>query len=328
MAALGRPAAVSGRPNHPMRSSQAGIFAHGNGQWHSRDSVQPGKAMTVKEMWLAVPTRQAFRLVRAVQFPAFCESTAMEFSQSTLEEIVESERLMFATAEQRYGRYYKHARGCSVFLSLCITGVNHNQMMFARFFAQMKKHHMLALLSTLRLHKVQAMMNLRQVLEAGAAAAFAIANPEQEHFAIADQQGILDPSQELTKKRYAWLNKNYEAKSQWIKEKKEQINLSTAHANIISADKVFRVSDSGDQVNSPFFDIEDEYFVKCDLWLLGCVALTLMDFFYGVNDGRNVIDFLPEFADSIERMATENNALLAEMKSTDRFKRAAEKYGM
>jgi hypothetical protein len=43
---------------------------------------------------------------------------------------------------------------------------------------------MLALLSTLRLHKVQSMMNLRQTLEAGAAAAFAIANPEREHFML------------------------------------------------------------------------------------------------------------------------------------------------
>jgi hypothetical protein len=65
-------------------------------------------------------------------------------------------------------------------------------MMFARFFSLLKKHHMLALLSALRLHKVQTMINLRQVLEAGAAAAFAIANPETEHFATTDGQGFID----------------------------------------------------------------------------------------------------------------------------------------
>ena len=81
------------------------------------------------------------------------------------------------------------------------SAVDHDRMMFARFFTLMKKHHMLALLSILRLHKVQAMMNLRQVLEAGAAAAFAVANREQHHFAETDEQGLLDPSQELTKKR-------------------------------------------------------------------------------------------------------------------------------
>ena len=204
----------------------------------------------------------------------------MTFPQSTMEEIIESERLMLVSAKERHGKYYTHPRGVSVFLSLCVTAVDADRMMFGRFHSQMKKHHMLALFSTLRLHKVQAMMNLRQVLEAGASASFAIANPEQHHFVDTDQHGILDPSQELTKKRYAWLRKNCEKKSQWIKEAKEQINSSAAHANIISADSVFRIGDAGDQISAPFFDIEDEYFVKADLWLIASVAITLMDLFY------------------------------------------------
>ncbi len=133
----------------------------------------------------------------------------MEFLQSTLEEIIESERLMLLAAKERYGAYYGHARECSIFLSRSVTAVDRDRMMFSRFFSLMKKHHMLALLSILRLHKVQAVMNLRQVLEAGAAAAFAIANPELHHFADTDKQGLLDPSQALTKKRYQWLDQNY-----------------------------------------------------------------------------------------------------------------------
>lgn len=251
----------------------------------------------------------------------------MEFPQSTIEEIIESERLMLVAARERYGNYYTHARGVSVFLSLCVSAVDPDRMMFGRFHAQMKKHHILALFSTLRLHKVQAMMNLRQVLESGASAAFAIANPEQHHFVDADQSGILDPSQDLTKKRYAWLHKNYEKSSQWIKDTKNRINSSAAHANIISADSVFRIADSGDQISAPFFDIEDEYFVTTDLWLLASVAITLMDLLYGVNQSRNVIEFRPDFPDVIGRMAYDSNSLLAEMKATDRFKRAMEKFG-
>src|SRR6478752_924609 len=101
-----------------------------------------------------------------------------ELAQSTLEEIVDSERQLVLTASNRYGQLYLHARECSIFLSRCIVEVDHDRLMFARFFALMKKHHFLALLSAVRLDKVQALMNLRQVLEAGAAAAFAIANPE------------------------------------------------------------------------------------------------------------------------------------------------------
>jgi hypothetical protein len=251
----------------------------------------------------------------------------MAFPQSTLEEIVESERTMVLAASERFESYYGHARECSIFLSRAVASVDHDRMMFGRFFSLMKKHHMLALLSSVRLHKVQAMMNLRQALEAGAAAAFAIANPELHHFADTDEQGLLDPTQALTKKRYQWLDQNYRRKSEWIKDKKEQINLSTAHANVVSSESTFRVAQAGDTINAPFFDIEDDHVVKVDLWQAGSIALTLLDFFYGVNQGRNVIEFCPGFARYVERLAKDNETLISELKSTDRFKRAQQKFG-
>src|SRR5271156_6065244 len=42
------------------------------------------------------------------------------------------------------------------------------------------------------------------------------------------------------------------------------------------------ILDGGKTVGTPFFDIEDEVFVKVDLWLISSVAVTLMDFFFGV----------------------------------------------
>ena len=250
-----------------------------------------------------------------------------EHKQSTLEEIIESERQLALTAEARYGNFYLHARECSIFLSRCILEVNHDRLMFARFFSLMKKHHMLALLSTVRLHKVQAMMNLRQVLESGAAAAFAIAKPELEHFAETDPQGMLDPSQDLTKKRYQWLDKNYADGSLAIKKKKELINQQSSHANVVSSEKIFDVSEAGDAVSAPFFDIEDEHHVRIDLWQISSIAIEIMDLLYGVNRDLNVIRFIPNFATYIGHVAKINDALLAEMKSTDRYKRAVEKMG-
>jgi hypothetical protein len=109
-------------------------------------------------------------------------------------------------------------------------------------------------------------MNLRQVLEAGAAAAFAIANPDQEHFVETDEQGQLDACPKLTKKRYKWLDDNYKERSESLKKIKEQINVSSSHANIISAHNTFRIEESGERAGAPFFDVEDDYFVKTDLW--------------------------------------------------------------
>jgi hypothetical protein len=255
----------------------------------------------------------------------------MTYPQLTLEEIVDSERAMIMDASKRYGPHYKHARATTVYLTLCIQSIELDRAdMFGRLFSLMKKHHTLSVLSALRLHRVQAMMNLRQVLEAGAAAAFAIANPETHHFVDVDAFGILDPSQKLTGKRYKWLDQHYPNKSAWIASTKDRINSSAAHANIISGDCTFRIADDHSSASAPFFDVEDEYFVKADLWLISSVAITLMDFFFGVagdmaRAGRSVIDFRPDFQHTVEGLAAENNALLTEIQASERFQKAMQK---
>ncbi len=202
--------------------------------------------------------------------------------------------------------------------------------MFGRLYSLLKKHHTLSLFSTLRLHKVQSMMNLRQVLEAGAAAAFAIANPETHHFVDVDEFGIMDPAQKLAGKRYKWLDEKYPTKSDWIKSTKDKINTSAAHANIISGDSTFKITSDQSAVSAPFFDTEDEYFVKSDLWLISSVAITIMDFFYGVagdvaRTDRSVMDFRPDFTETIQGLAKENSHLLAEIQSSERFQKAMQK---
>lgn len=247
----------------------------------------------------------------------------MEWEQSTFEEIVETEKRLVLDAEARYGNYYLNARECSIFLSRSIASVelSHHET-FGRFFSQLKKYHMLALLSTLKLHKVQSMLNLRQVLEAGAAAAFAIANPEMRHFVDADPNGLLDPSKDLAKKRYQWLHKHFPAGSRAIKEKKELINATMSHANIVSANQTFSVDDKMANIAAPFFDIENEFHVQIDLWLISSIGVELMDLLYGVNQTHKSIEFLDNFPEHLLRVARQTDALHAEITSTDRYKRA------
>ena len=57
------------------------------------------------------------------------------------------------------------------------------------FLSQIKKYHTLALFSVARLHHIQAMLNLRQVLEAGVNAAYGLANPNQDDFVIKNASG-------------------------------------------------------------------------------------------------------------------------------------------
>jgi hypothetical protein len=170
-----------------------------------------------------------------------------------------------------------------------------------------KKASHLDLFSAARLHKIQAMMNLRQTLEAGACAAFSIDNPDHGHFVTADQHGILEPVP--GKNRYAWLDRHYPAGSAAIKEAKDQINAVEAHANLISTQNTFRTDYQDREFDAPFFDIEDEHHVKTDLWRIGQVALVLMHVFAEINEGRNVIKFADDFWPLIETLRESNNTL-------------------
>jgi hypothetical protein len=162
-----------------------------------------------------------------------------EFPQNTIAQIFDSEREMVLTAPQKYGKYYDLAFKCSVLMTQFLESIDPDRWVFSSFLSLAKKHHILALFSAVRLHRVQALMNLRQTLEAGACAAFAIANPDHAHFVDTDEYGILDPTKKLTGKRYHWLDENYPAGSAAIREIKDQINNWTAHANLISAQTVF-----------------------------------------------------------------------------------------
>ncbi|RWK19804.1 MAG: hypothetical protein EOR43_23050 [Mesorhizobium sp.] len=249
------------------------------------------------------------------------------YPQSSLEEIIDSERAMLLDGPERYGQHYKHARTATMYLTLCIKSIELDRAeMFGRLFALTKKHHMLSFLSILRLHRAQAMTNLRQVLEAGAASAFAIAHPEMHHFVDVDEFGIMDPSQKLMGKRYKWLSQNYPEKSASIAEAKNRINTYFTHANIISGDSVFRMANDKSALNTPFFDTEDKYYVQVDLWLISNVAIMLMDLFFGVaghvaSAGRSVVDFRDDFGHTVRGLAVESAALQAEIQASERYQK-------
>jgi hypothetical protein len=246
----------------------------------------------------------------------------MPIPQSTIAEIIESERQLVLDAPLKYGEYYGHALDASAFLSRCIKSVNTGQEIAARFHSQVKKHHTLAVFSIVRLHKVQAMMNLRQALEAGASAAFAIRNPEPEHFVDQRDDGLLDAPQSLARKRYKWLDDNFPAGSQAIKRLKDTINATTAHANLINTSNNFTMGDGEAWATAAFFDAEDDHLLKTDLWLAGNIAIGLADLLYGVASTTRGIVFCNDFEEALIGFNAANQQLRDQMIATDRYKRA------
>src|SRR5215467_2990233 len=47
-----------------------------------------------------------------------------------------------------------------------------------------------------------------------------------------------------------------------IREKKDRINDTFAHANVVSTNQTFEVNEAINEISTPFFDVEDEFQVK------------------------------------------------------------------
>ena len=67
---------------------------------------------------------------------------------------------------------------------------------------------------------------------------------------------------------------------------------------------------------------DDEFQVKFDLWLTASISIDLMYLLYGVNKGRDVVKFIPNFESDLHQFHQRNSALRREMQSTERYKRA------
>jgi hypothetical protein len=152
-------------------------------------------------------------------------------------------------------------------------------------------------------------MDLRQALEDGAFAAFAIANPDRGHFVDMAEFGLLNPSKKLATKRYKWLETYYPEAAEAIKGRKNSINAIEAHADLVNAFNMSQMDETARAYRTPFFDSEDDQHVKTSLWRVADVALALMHVFHEVNEKRDVIKFADNFWPLIQRLGERNEAL-------------------
>ena len=254
----------------------------------------------------------------------------MEFKQSNIGEIIESERLMVLSAPERFGHFYDNAMGTNHLLQHGVAGVPHHRSLFARWGSQLKKYHLLALWSFVRLHQIQGLMNLRQVLEAAVDAAFAIGHPDNiEDYARVDGRGALVTPQSFKKKRYAWLAKHYKDGSDSIQTLKEAINEYGAHGSVVQTMNNFQLQLERQEpfFGTSFFDAEDDYHVKTDLWRAANIGLCVLDLLYGVNRDFEVLAFAGDYVSRLQELIRQHEALGEEMRATERFQAAQRKIG-
>jgi len=254
----------------------------------------------------------------------------MEIKEEFLVDILKSEKNMVLSGADKYGDYFKHAVEFSNLLDNSIESIDDlSKYIAVAFLSQVRKHQTLALFSAVRRHHTQMSMDLRQVLEAASWMAYAMAFDEQEKFCKKDVAGNLCITDKLEKAKNDWLDNNYKVKSDEIKRLKQMINEATAHANVIYTFQNFEtLTDGRHGFYTPFFDFEDDYKVKTDLWLVANIALGLLDLLYEVNRDYDVFKFADELLDKREPLVKKNNELKAEMMKHERFKAAQKKEGL
>ena len=247
-----------------------------------------------------------------------------EYKSDTLNDIINSEQQMVIDGEKLYGEFYKNALDFYQLLNDFITQTSADQLISCIFLNQIRKHSLLAILSTLRRQDTQAMMNLRQVLEAGALASYSIAEGDWDDLIAEDNEDMFKKSEKYKTDAYKWLEENYKKGSDAILAMKRLINKSSSHNNVIMAHRSFNFNSKEKVAEIPFFDIEDDYLTKIALWQAANIIMGIMDLIYGVSQEYKGLEFSENFIIRLKTLDTTNLKLKTEITKHERYKKAQE----
>jgi hypothetical protein len=76
-----------------------------------------------------------------------------------------------------------------------------------------------------------------------------------------------------------------------------------------------------------FFDAEDDYHVKTDLWRAANIGLCVLDLLYGVNRDFGVLTFAGDYVSRLQELIRQHEALGEEVRATERFQTTQRKIG-
>jgi hypothetical protein len=231
----------------------------------------------------------------------------------SLEIFSAEEHQKLVDAERRYGNAFINAYNTTILLSNLMIWPVVDCDLFIRFYSQMKKYHTLSVVSTVRLHRVQAKMDLRYFLESAANAAFSLANIDtQNYFSL--QSNRIGDAQKATLKAYKWLETTYPGHSNFIKDLKADINQQTAHAHVVNSQHNFDfVPGQRAEIVTTYFDFGDDELVKLDLWVGAKAGLHAIDLILSVQ--KDFGGFLPSSdVGDLPQLMADNDAVLRELR--------------
>lgn len=215
-------------------------------------------------------------------------------------------------AEARYGNAFVNAYNTSMMLSNIVMWPLNACDLFIRFYSQMKKYHALSMLSSVRLHRIQAKMDLRYFLESTVHAAFTLAYTDTKNYFDHENQQAID-SKIASSKAYKWIAETYPGHSKFIKDLKDDINQQTAHAHVVNSAHNFDYT-PGKEIVTSYFDFEDDELAKVDLWICAKAGLTATDLILTVQ--RAFGGFIPRSeVEELSALMEDNDDVLKEIQA-------------
>jgi len=182
---------------------------------------------------------------------------------------------------------------------------------FSLFLTQVRKHAGLSILSVARQHHVQALLDLRQTIEAATWMLFAMEHKEPTAFFMVDERGAATVTDAHKNRMRKWLDDGWSAGSSSLKTMKKAINGTCAHADVTYALNNFNT----ENFSFTFFDQMDGPMKRSDFFFIGTCLWQIMDLAYGINQKHKAIEFSAEFVPTMkslkahmERLRTENVA--------------------
>ncbi len=239
---------------------------------------------------------------------------------TTLDSLAVQERKHYLNAQKRLGAPYLVAHETTILLTTFIESASKNRFAFASFMALIQKHQTLSLLSIVRFHHVQAMMNLRQSLESVSNAAFALANPLEDY--IDETTGLFLDPKTVSSRSKKWLEAKFKEHSDIIWEMKKEINRDSTHSNIIQSGRIVDTDEEKMILNTSFFDKEDQYDTISDLLIISKAAIIAMDLIWSVNNNYSGISLSDDFPARFSQVRSDHARLVGNLKNTKRFQDA------
>lgn len=240
-----------------------------------------------------------------------------EFS---LTNISEEENILINEAKNKYGGVYNNAENLVFLLWDFLESVEADAWIFASFLSQVQKFAILSLLSTIRHHNAQSLMNIRQFFEAGILAAYSLHERNDTTYYYKDKNDVDYAKENVKGKAYQWLEKNYKSHSDSIKNQKEIINSMWTHSSILLTPLNFELK-SDKKFLTSLFDKEDDFHTKSDLWFLANSCWGLLDLFEKEITKTKMAKLSDDFASNMKQYGEDNTELKKEFVENPRIKK-------